>query len=471
LKRAARALGGLIFVVCLAAQAGAFVAPAPAAAAAYDRFYANFQGEELMRAMNADRTALGLGRLAPDPVLERIARDRALVCPSDSSLTIRGRARDMADRGYLSHTIPGCKDGSGAAFDGFDLLAAFGYSYAAAGENIADNTYPSSAVAYATGCSLSGGSCSGSINVPSSVAFTERFFMGSSAHRAAILSTSYDHFGCAAWNAANGTHYYDCYFIRGGSAGTDAAGPAITNETGAGASYVLGATPTFGATAADGQSLLSDGYAAIDGTHIRDWADDHTGSSAALSAKAPPLTAGTHTFTWWVRDASSQTSVASFQFTVTGQPAPTPTASPRPTASPSSRPSASPKSSAGPGTPPTAAPATTSAPASPTSGASQTTAAARDTPPPTRAAGEPSVAPSSLDSSAELPAQAGPVASTSLAAGGVRAAAATGSGGPPADNGVGLIITVVGGALAGILLAVRRSRADGVRRVSRHWIR
>jgi uncharacterized protein YkwD len=470
LKRAARALGGLVFLVCLAVEAGAFVAPA--AAAAYDRFYANFQGEELMRAMNADRTALGLGRLAPDPVLERIARDRALVCPSDSSLTIRGRARDMADRGYLSHSIPGCMDGSGAAFDGFDLLAAFGYSYTAAGENIADNTYPSSAVAYATGCSLSGGSCSGSITLPSSVAFTERFFMGSSAHRAAILSTSYDHFGCAAWNAANGTHYYDCYFIRGGSAGTDAAGPSITNETGAGASYALGATPTFGATAADGQSLLSDGYAAIDGAHIRDWADDHTGSSATLSAKTPPLTAGTHTFTWWVRDASGQTSVASFQFAVTGQPAPTPTTSPRPTASPSPRPSASPKSSAGPGTPsPTAAPATSSAPATPASGASPTTAAARDMAPPTTAAGDPSVAPSSLSSSAELPAQAGPMGSTSLAADGARPVAASVSGGPPADVSVGAIIAVVGFALAGILLAVRRSRAEGPRRVSRHWIR
>jgi hypothetical protein len=31
----------------------------PAIAAAYDRFYANFAGEELMRSMNADRAALG----------------------------------------------------------------------------------------------------------------------------------------------------------------------------------------------------------------------------------------------------------------------------------------------------------------------------------------------------------------------------------------------------------------------------
>ena len=38
------------------------LAPRPVEAAAYDRFYANFQGEELMRAINADRAALGRAR-------------------------------------------------------------------------------------------------------------------------------------------------------------------------------------------------------------------------------------------------------------------------------------------------------------------------------------------------------------------------------------------------------------------------
>jgi hypothetical protein len=258
----------------------------------------------------------------------------------------------MAERGYIGHSIPGCRDAAGNAFDTFDLLHAFGYSYNLAGENVSWNSYGSSAVTYATGCDQGGGGCNGSVSgVPSSVAFAERGFMDSSAHRGAILSTSYDHFGCAAWNASNGNHYYSCYFVRGGNGATDTTGPAIGSVSGSGATFAVGATPTFTATATDALSLISDGYAAIDGDRIKSWAEDHAGSSVALSAKAPALSAGGHTFTWWVRDASSMSRTVSFEFTVGGAAAPSapPTATkPPPTKPPATKP------------PPTTPPATAS---------------------------------------------------------------------------------------------------------------
>jgi len=326
----------------------------PARAAAYDRFYANFAGEELMRAMNADRASLGLAPLATDSTLEGIARDRALVCPSNASLTIRGRARDMADRGYLSHTIPDCTNSSGGAYDSFDLLKAFGYTYAAVGEDIGDNNYPSGAVAYATGCSLSGSGCSGSTTLPQTVAIAERAFMSSSGHRANLLSATYGRFGCGAWASASGYHYFACYFVQSGNGALDGTGPAIGQKSGVGGVFAAGSSPTFTASADDAHSLLSDGWAAIDGVHIRNWAWDHAGSTSSMSATAPALKPGTHTFTWWVRDASTRATSASFTFSVGASAGTTqkPTATARPSSKPTSKPTA----------PPRASPAATSGP-------------------------------------------------------------------------------------------------------------
>ena len=306
---------GRAAALVLALLAIAALGPAPARAAAYDRFYANFAGEELMRAMNADRAALGLASLARDSTLEQIARDRPLRCPSNSSLVIRGRARDMADRNYLSHSIKGCSDSSGGTFGAFDLLRAFGYTYAAAAETIADNNYPSSAVTYRTGCSLSGSSCHGTTTLPWTVAVAERGFMSSSIHRASILSTYYTRFGCAAWASSTGFHYFACYFTRSGNGILDGYGPVIGNASGAGATYRAGSTPTFTATATDQLSLLSDGYVTLDGVRIRNWAWDHAGLSAPLSVTVPALSRGNHTLRWWVRDASCRARALSLTFT------------------------------------------------------------------------------------------------------------------------------------------------------------
>jgi uncharacterized protein YkwD len=318
-RRSAMPHGAVRLLAAFAVVALALPAIAqPAAAASYGHFSANFAGEELMRAMNKDRQARGLPALATDSTLEAIARDRAIACPSSPSLTIRGRARDMADRNYLSHSIKGCTDAGGGSFDAFDLLTAFGYTFAAAGEDIDSNNYPASRVSYRTGCNLSGGSCHGSIHLPWTVAVAERTFMSSSQHRANILSTSYGRFGCAAWASSSGYHYYACYFIKKGNGLLDGSGPAVSGLTGVGAHFKTGSTPTFSATFSDARSLLSDGYAAIDGVHISNWAWDHVGSSASISVTAPPLKAGTHTFTWRVRDASTRKRTVKFTFTVSG---------------------------------------------------------------------------------------------------------------------------------------------------------
>lgn len=375
---------GRVAAPAIALAAAATLAPAllvglparPAAAAAYDRFYANFAGEELMRAMNADRAALGIRALATDATLEDLSRDRPIVCPSNGSLIIRGRARDMADRNYLSHDIPGCTEASGAAYGTFDLLKTAGYTFLAVGEDIAGNTYPDTATSYATGCDLGGGSCRGSITLPTTVAVAERGFMDSSGHRANLLSTTYDRFGCGAWSSSSGNHLFSCYFVQQGNGALDGTGPAFSDESGVGATFAVGSRPTFTATVGDAHSVLADGWAAIDGKHIHDWAWDHAGRSASVSVMAPVLAAGVHTLTWWARDASTRPRQTSFTFQV--GTAPTPTATPRPTARPTPGPSA--RSTPPPAPTSSESPVASASSASPTTGPVLSTALASTQP-------------------------------------------------------------------------------------------
>lgn len=290
--------------------------PSPAHAAAFDRFYANFAGEELMRAINLDRVALGIRPYARDATLEAIARDRAVACPSNSRLVIHGRVEDMAERGYFSHTIPGCTAADGTPFDTFDLLKRAGYSVVVRGEDISSNNYPFSAVSYAVGCSVTASACHGSTTLPWTVAVVERGFMGSVGHRANLLSTGYDRFGCAAWRSSGGSNLYSCYFTKGGNGTLDGTGPAIGGLTGVGAWYRTGSTVTFSASFNAGASVLSDGYVALDGHHVRNWAWDHVGAAAGTSVTIGSLKAGKHTLTWWARDASTNVNHVSLTFTV-----------------------------------------------------------------------------------------------------------------------------------------------------------
>jgi hypothetical protein len=116
--------------------------------------------------------------------------------------------------------------------------------------------------------------------------------------------------------SGSSNHFFACYLVRSGS-GSRRHRPLIANVSGVGATFRAGATPTFTATASDGHSVLSDGYATIDGLRIRAWAWDHAGLSAKMAVEAPSLKAGSHTFRWWVRDASTRHRSVSFQFYVT----------------------------------------------------------------------------------------------------------------------------------------------------------
>lgn len=124
--------------------------------------------QELFGAHNAERAKDGLGGLQLDPALTSIARQRA---------------RDMATKSYFAHTSP-----SGET--AFTLLAAAGYAYGIAGENIARNNYPD---AQSAGVAMTG-------------------FMNSPGHRGNIMDGRFKSVGIGAVAAADGMKYYAVVF-------------------------------------------------------------------------------------------------------------------------------------------------------------------------------------------------------------------------------------------------------------------
>jgi uncharacterized protein YkwD len=124
--------------------------------------------QEMLAAHNAERAKAGLGALTVDPTLTNIARQRA---------------RDMASKGYFSHTSP-----SGET--AFTLLADANFSYAIAGENIARNNYPDAQ--------------------SSGVAFTG--FMNSPGHRGNIMDGRFTAVGIGAVASGDGMKYFAVVF-------------------------------------------------------------------------------------------------------------------------------------------------------------------------------------------------------------------------------------------------------------------
>ncbi len=214
-RRRPPAVIALVVVALLAAVAGAPVARAATAA--------DPLGDELMRLTNLDRTALGKAALTIDPTLAEFARDYAFSCPTKPSMTIRGRAQDMADRDYFSHDVAGCLKADGSTLGALDAMAALGYGGARA-ENIAKNSYATGAATYTVGCALDGSGCASSTPSISTVAVAQRGFMNSDGHRRNILG-SYDRFGCGSALGADGWYYYACVFSLGGPAVAPAPTP------------------------------------------------------------------------------------------------------------------------------------------------------------------------------------------------------------------------------------------------------
>ena len=307
LRRAALALA-------LAATLAPLFAPAPAKAADLTGFYTDFASEELMRLTNLDRRAYGKAALKVDQFLVAVARDRPFICPSNGN-TYRGRARDMAARDYMSHSIKGCRKRNGAPYTVRTLLYGQGYG-TYTGENIGVNNWPDTGASYKYGCSSSGTGCNGSTATTAPVATVQKMWMRSSGHRYNILTAGYDRFGCAAWDRSDGNKFFACVFARGGKKPIDGSAPSVSGLTG-NDSLRRTDKATFSANLGDG-FRLSDGSVQLDGNTKAGWSYDLnvTGDTRRYTVDAASLSTGQHTLTWQVRDVAGHVTKRSMTFTI-----------------------------------------------------------------------------------------------------------------------------------------------------------
>ena len=113
---------------------------------------------ELIALTNRARVSAGLHALKVDSTLTSVAR---------------WRSKDMIDRDYFSHDIPG-------AGRVFDKLSEIGYCYKVAGENIGWTTYPDD----------------------QATAAIQQMFMDSAGHRANILGSDWEVIGVGAYKGS-----------------------------------------------------------------------------------------------------------------------------------------------------------------------------------------------------------------------------------------------------------------------------
>jgi uncharacterized protein YkwD len=262
-----------------------------------------------MRLTNLDRTALGKAALTIDPTLAAFARDRAFACPTKPTMTVHGRAQDMAERDYFGHDVVGCLKADGSAMSALDAMATIGYR-TSRGENIAKNSYGTGETAYKVGCALDGTGCRSSTPSIVTVAVAQQGFMRSSGHRANILG-GYDRFGCGSAVASDGWRYYACVFSLGGPAITsttpapaapDVTAPTFVRLTGAGVARA-GSARTIGATVAD-RVQLARLEVRLDGRLVQAWALGGTTAERRVTVPSASLPAGRHQVRWTARDAA-----------------------------------------------------------------------------------------------------------------------------------------------------------------------
>jgi uncharacterized protein YkwD len=160
-------LAVLVAGAFLAVTVGVFAHPASAAAWSAGSFSAA-SASQLLQLTNQARASAGLRALKSDSTLTSIAR---------------WRSKDMIERDYFSHSIPG----SGSVFD---VLQAKGYCFRVAGENIGWNSYPDDAATQAVHLK----------------------FMDSSGHRANILGKAWDVVGIGAYKGPTGKKMWTVLF-------------------------------------------------------------------------------------------------------------------------------------------------------------------------------------------------------------------------------------------------------------------
>ncbi len=123
---------------------------------------------DLVTLTNRSRANAGLSALKVDSVLTSVAR---------------WRSKDMIERDYFSHTIPGY----GKVWD---KLKAVGYCYHLGGENIGWNNYPDDIA----------------------TAAIHSMFMGSEGHHENIMGKDWDHIGVGAYKGADGRKMWTVLF-------------------------------------------------------------------------------------------------------------------------------------------------------------------------------------------------------------------------------------------------------------------
>ena len=303
--------------LALVLAAGLSPAVAPVAqAGSYTGFYSDFSAMQLMRLTNLDRAALGRPRLKVDQYLVSLARDLEFTCPSNGNV-YRGRARDMAARDYMSHSIKNCRKSDGSAYTVQSILRRAGYG-TYSGENIGVNNWPDSGATYKYGCSRYGTSCRGSTKTTAPVGTVERMWMQSSGHRVNILNGNYDRFGCGAWDRSDGKKFFACIFVKGGPKPIDGSSPSVASSDNT-AQLRSNDDITVQGSFSDG-FRLSDGWVRLDGVLKRGWSYDLNIKSATHTLTVDPSTLprGTHYVTWGVRDVAGHVTRKTVSFKVGG---------------------------------------------------------------------------------------------------------------------------------------------------------
>jgi len=146
-----------------------FTLAAPAATLAWDAgSFSSASEADLVALTNRSRASAGLKALKVDSTLRSVAR---------------WRSKDMIERDYFSHTIPGY----GKVWD---KLNAIGYCYKVAGENIGWNNYPDDIA----------------------TAAIHQMFMNSDGHRANILGKAWDVIGIGAYKGPTGKKMWTVLF-------------------------------------------------------------------------------------------------------------------------------------------------------------------------------------------------------------------------------------------------------------------
>ena len=146
--------------------------------------YSSSSERELIALTNRSRASAGLRSLKVDSTLTSVAR---------------WRSRDMIERDYFSHDIPGYGDV-------FKKLDSKGYCYQLAGENIGWNTYPDG----------------------DATAAIHEMFMDSSGHRRNILNRRWEVIGVGAYKGSDGKKMWTVLFAdKCGSTAKARAKPTV----------------------------------------------------------------------------------------------------------------------------------------------------------------------------------------------------------------------------------------------------